>query len=70
MNLFNRAAASLTFAMALTLSAGCMENIALIGRPSLEEGREDIVGEVARLDTSSRQISFTGDRESHAGGRL
>jgi len=56
MNLFNRAAASLTFAMTLTLSAGCMENIALVGRPSLEEGREDIVGEVARLDTSSRQI--------------
>ena len=56
MNLFNRAAASLTLAMGLTVSAGCMENIALIGRPTLEEGQEDIVGEVARLNTSSRQI--------------
>ena len=55
MNLFNRATASLTLAMGLMVS-GCMENIALVGRPALEEGREDIVGEVARLDTSSRQI--------------
>ena len=26
-----------------------MENIALIGRPTIEEGREDVVGEVDRL---------------------
>lgn len=56
MNLIDRAAAGLTLAMALTLGTGCMENIALVGRPTLEEGRDDIVGEVARLDTSSRQI--------------
>ena len=56
MNLVNRAAAGLTLALALTLGTGCMENIALVGRPTLEEGREDIVGEVARLDTSARQI--------------
>ena len=56
MNLFNRAAASLTLVIAMTVATGCMENIALVGRPSLEEGREDIVGEVARVDTSSRQI--------------
>jgi hypothetical protein len=56
MNFFNRAAAGLTLALALTVSTGCMENIALVGRPTLEEGREDIVGEVARVDTSSRQI--------------
>ena len=56
MNLFNRAAASLTLVMAMTIATGCMENIALVGRPALEEGREDIVGEVARVDTSSRQI--------------
>jgi len=56
MNLFNRAAASLTLVMAMTVATGCMENIALVGRPTLEEGQEDIVGEVARVDTSFRQI--------------
>lgn len=56
MNLINRAAAGLTFALAVTLSAGCLENFALVGRPALDEGREDVVGEVTRLDTSSRQI--------------
>ena len=56
MNLINLAAAGLTLALALTLATGCMENIALVGRPTLEEGQEDIVGEVARLDTSARQI--------------
>jgi hypothetical protein len=56
MKFLNRAAAGLTLAMAVTVSTGCMENIALIGRPTLEEGEDDIAGEVERLDTSSRQI--------------
>ena len=56
MNRIKRAAAGLTLAMAVTVTAGCMENIALIGRPTLEEGRDDVVGEVVRLDRSSREI--------------
>ena len=32
---------------------GC---IALIGRPTIEEGQDDVVGEVARVDLSSRRI--------------
>jgi hypothetical protein len=44
---------------------GCMENIALIGRPTIEEGRNDVVGEVERVDLSSRRIYLrpnSGDR--------
>jgi hypothetical protein len=44
---------------------GCMENIALIGRPTIEEGQSDVVGEVDRVDLSSRRIylhSNSGDR--------
>jgi hypothetical protein len=36
--------------------AGCMENIALIGRPTIEEGQDDVVGEVERVDVSARRI--------------
>jgi hypothetical protein len=45
--------------------SGCMENIALIGRPTIEEGQNDVVGEVDRVDLPSRQIYFrpnTSDR--------
>jgi hypothetical protein len=44
---------------------GCMENIALIGRPTIEEGQSDVVGEVDRVDLSSRRIYLhpnSGDR--------
>ena len=56
MNLINRWLASLTLAMALTLSTGCMENIALIGRPTLQLDQEEIFAEIARVDTRSRQL--------------
>ncbi len=56
MNLFNRAASGLTLALALTAGAGCADNIALIGRPSLELGQDEFVAEVERLDTASREI--------------
>ena len=35
---------------------GCMENIALIGRPTIAEDHDDIVGEVERVDLSTRRI--------------
>ncbi|HUF42045.1 MAG TPA: hypothetical protein VMR20_08830 [Verrucomicrobiae bacterium] len=44
---------------------GCMENIALIGRPSIAEGEKDVVGEVERVDLTSRRIYLRADR----GGR-
>lgn len=56
MNLINRWIASLTLAMALTLTSGCMENIALIGRPTLQLDQEEIFAEIARVDTRSRQL--------------
>ena len=56
MNLINRWIASLTLAMALTLSTGCMENIALIGRPTLQLDQEEIFAEISRVDARSRQL--------------
>jgi hypothetical protein len=56
MNLFNRAALGLTLALALTAIAGCSDNIALVGRPTLELGQDEFVAEVERLDISSREI--------------
>ena len=56
MNLFNRAALGLTLALAATAIAGCSDNVALVGRPTLELGQDEFVAEVERLDTSSREI--------------
>jgi hypothetical protein len=56
MNLFNRAALGLTLALAVTAIAGCSDNIALVGRPTLELGQDEFVAEVERLDISSREI--------------
>jgi hypothetical protein len=56
MNLLNRTALGLTLALAVTAVAGCMENIALVGRPALQLDQEEIFGEIERVDTSSRQI--------------
>jgi hypothetical protein len=42
-----------------------MENIALIGRPTIEEGQDDLVGEVERVDVSARRLYLRpnkGDR--------
>ena len=35
---------------------GCMENIALIGRPSIEDGQDDLVGTVERVDVAARRL--------------
>ena len=56
MSRINRAALGLTLAVALTAIAGCSDNIALVGRPTLELGQDEFVAEVDRLDTSSREI--------------
>ena len=56
MNLLNRTALASTLALALTVIAGCSENIALVGRPALQLDQEEIFGEIERVDTSSRQI--------------
>ena len=56
MKLVNRAAALLALGTLLTGVPGCMENIALIGRPTIEEGQDDVVGEVERVDLASRRI--------------
>ena len=56
MNLINRAASGLALALALTAIAGCSDNVALVGRPTLELGQDEFVAEVERLDTSSREI--------------
>jgi len=56
MTRINRAALGLTLVVALTAIAGCSENIALVGRPTLELGQDEFVAEVDRLDTSSKEI--------------
>jgi hypothetical protein len=56
MNLINRAALGLALALALTAIAGCSDNVALVGRPTLVLGQDEFVAEVERLDTSSREI--------------
>lgn len=46
----------LALAMPLIGVAGCMENIALIGRPTIAEGESDVRGEIERVDFPSRRI--------------
>ena len=54
--LIARAAALLALGTLWIGVPGCMENIALIGRPSIAEGQDDVVGEVERVDLSGRRI--------------
>jgi len=61
MYLINRAAAGITLAMALTLTIGCMENIALVGRPTLQLEPEEIFAEIARVDSRSRQLHLRSE---------
>jgi len=56
MNLFNRVASSVVVGLALTMSAGCTDNIALVGRPTLQLDQDELFAEIDRVDTSSRQI--------------
>jgi len=46
---------------------GCMENIALIGRPTIPEGQPDVVGTIERVDAAARRIDLRlsgGERRS------
>jgi len=54
--IIERATSLLALGMLLIGVPGCMENIALIGRPTIEEGQDDVVGEVERVDVSGRRI--------------
>jgi hypothetical protein len=54
--LIARAAALLALGTLWIGVPGCMENIALIGRPSIAEGQDDVIGEVERVDLSGRRI--------------
>jgi len=54
--IIERATSLLALGMLLISVPGCMENIALIGRPTIEEGQNDVVGEVERVDLSGRQL--------------
>jgi hypothetical protein len=58
----DRALSVLALGMFLMGFPGCMENIALIGRPTIEEGQSDLVGEVERVDPSSRRIHLRPGR--------
>jgi hypothetical protein len=55
-NPFNRAASCVVVGLALTMSAGCSDNIALVGRPTLQLDQDELFAEIDRVDTSSRQI--------------
>jgi len=61
MNLINRAVACLTLSLALTLGLGCSDNIALVGRPTLQLDQEEIFAEIGRVDTASRQLHLRPD---------
>jgi len=56
MNLINRAASCVVLGLALTVSVGCSDNIALVGRPTLQLDQEEIFAEIERVNTSSREI--------------
>jgi len=55
-NPFTRAASSVVIGLALIVSAGCSDNIALVGRPTLQLDQDELFAEIDRVDTSARQI--------------
>jgi hypothetical protein len=63
MNLINRGASGLTLALALTVSAGCSDNTALVGRDTLparasQPVQNELVATVERVNTGSREINL------------
>jgi hypothetical protein len=50
------AASGLVLAVALTAGVGCSDNIALIGRPTLQLDQEEIFAEIDRVDTAARTL--------------
>jgi hypothetical protein len=61
MKSLNGAASLLVISLATGVS-GCMENIALIGRPSIAEDDIDIAGEIERIDLPSRRVYLRPER--------
>jgi hypothetical protein len=61
MNPFNRAASCVVLGLALMASVGCSDNIALVGRPTLQLDQDELFAEIDRLDTSSREIHLRQD---------
>jgi len=60
-NRFNRASSCVVLGLALTVSVGCSDNIALVGRPTLQLDQDEIFAEIVRVDTSSREIHLRPD---------
>jgi hypothetical protein len=56
MKLISYAASGLVLAVVLTASVGCGDNIALIGRPTLQLDQEEIFAAVERVDSASRTL--------------
>jgi hypothetical protein len=67
MNRFNRTASYVVLGLALTVSVGCSDNIALVGRPTLQLDEEEIFADIDRVDTSSRTIHL---RPENSGNRV
>src|ERR1044071_1729946 len=53
-----RTLVALTLGTLLMSVPGCMEDIALIGRPTIPEGQPDVVGTVERVDSAARRIDL------------
>jgi hypothetical protein len=58
---FNRAASCVVLGLALTVSLGCSDNIALVGRATLQLDQDEFFAEIDRVDTSSREIHLRSD---------
>jgi hypothetical protein len=48
-NRFNRAASCVVLGLALSASVGCSDNIALVGRPTLQLDQDEIFAEIVRV---------------------
>jgi len=62
MKFAHRAMSIVALAMPLIGIASCMENIALIGRPTIAEGESDVRAEVERIDRDSRRLYLRPDK--------
>src|SRR6185503_19963469 len=62
MKFAHRAISIVALAMPLIGIAGCMEHIALIGRPTIVEGQSDVRAEVERVDRDSRRLYLRPDK--------
>jgi hypothetical protein len=60
-NRFNHAASCVVVGLMLTVSVGCSDNIALVGRPTLQLDQDEFFAEIDRVDTSSREIHLRPD---------